>query len=128
MINRREFIVGAVVGALVPTRVEAFQLPEDRLISKARIIMEAHAGDMSKAAHVAIRDSLLKVFESEQKYCSFLTVKFGTGDSVVIGNLRVHPVINMIEYLAFGETVPKYIRMDHTRQVLLTDEEYRDIS
>jgi len=119
MINRREMLACAV--ALVATPAVAFQLPEDRLISKARIVMEAHVGDT-----VNIRDSLLRVFESEQKYWSSLNVKYSTGEWMVDGDVRVYPMIVMVEYLAFGETTPKYIRIDPWRHVLLTDEEHRD--
>lgn len=126
MINRRELILGTAALPILSVPVEAFQLPEDRLISKAKIVLREHASDDWAAKK--IRDSLMVVYQSEQKYWSRLSVYFAPGEKFTDdAGFDIYLVIVRVVYQAHGVETTKTLRIDTVKNRVITDEEWRDM-
>lgn len=125
MINRRELILGTAFLPILSVPVDAFQLPEDRLISKAKIVLREHSTD--DWASKKICDSLKIVYESEQRYWNRLEVYFAPGEKFTDdADFVIYPVIVRVVYQAHGDETVKTLRIDPIKNRVFTDEEWRN--
>ena len=115
MINRRELILGTATLPILSVPAMAFQLPEDRLISKAQIIMDLHKDHAQErlSATWAIRQSLLSVYESERKYWAFLGVDSVRIQRKTTDGMIFYPAIAVVVYRGFGERQRMGIYVNH---------------